>query len=775
MLKLLVSLSLLAILPIVAAEDSYIHLYMQATKLHASGNPDAIKTMKQAFDKAITAGDENYAECAAINGTEWLYQQNKVAAAGSYASDCHTDIEAMPRLTLPAARQQKRRIVLLGYKERGLQAEGKIGAAWKTNRQVAELLRGNKVTTESDGPSITVAEVANLPRTTADSGWRLLEREAEYLDLAGRTNEAKSMLDEAATTIKLQWVGWTDLQRFYPAKVLATRALLLDFLGYQLEAIEAQEELARMIINRPTFSNSYTNLKMNLLRNKSQWFGPSEEILNEARAVSTQAVAKSTKINMQTMLAKMELDLRESKEAIAALAKISDDAVSAGSAYEAFYGKRDHLQARLKAGEKNLDADFQTMLFVVRKQGNKRGEPTIYRDYGRYLLENERAFEALQMYREALRLTKTFGWTFHESALLASIIQCHFEMADRAGMILAMEALEKFLVDHPELPLDRRFDALTSLALFWSELGEVGKMQVAWDQATEASKSLPEYHTRWVTPALKEKIFHAQNKFMGKEPSAPPTIDVQPTSLTSLGLGTDPIRAHFSLINGGERAIQGYWIITGATASVTHQGKTWSSEGNSLSLRIPDRIAAGQVSAIIPQISTRGNTTATVQVAWENENQTAGRASLWELRWGQSEASQVILDASFLTSNPFRALSLFHEVAILPQSAAFVPCRIKSSVPLRLEYYESSSQALLAIDANGNGNFSEEGDLHLVNKDGQAAAMLSLPAGLKQTSLEVKLFSIDGKAPNPSGEEIILTTEVFRNNAWAIESINKLK
>ncbi len=772
MKKVFISFVLLAMLPLMAEADSYIHAYMQARKLHEAGDPGAIESMKQAFTKAIAAGDENYAECAAINGTEWLYHENKVAAAGAYASECHRAIEALPVLKLPAARQQIRRIVLLGYRERGLQAEGKIGAAWKTNRQVAELLRGKTIAIDADGPSITVAEVANLPRGIADSGWRVIEREAEYLDLAGRTNEAKVMLDDAAATIKRQWVGWSDQQRFYPGKVLATRAVLLDFLGYQTEAIAAQEELARLIIHRPTFVNSYVNLKMNLLRNQSQWSGPSEELLEQAKIISAQAVAKSTKLNVQTMIAKMELDLRNSQQALATLAKVAEDA---DSAYEAFYGKRDHLQARLKAGEKNLDSDFHAMLLEVRRQGNKRGEPTIYRDYGRFLLVNKRPSEALQMYREALRLTRTFGWTFHEAPLLTCLIECYYEMSDRAGMIAAMRELENYLSMHPELPMDRRFSAFTSLALFWSELGEVEKMQLAWDKASEAAKHIPEYQTRWVTPAHKQKILDAKGKFIGTQNDAAPKLDVQPSGLTSQGHGKDSIRAHFSLTNATARAIQGHWIITGAAVSVNHHGKTWNSENATTTLRIPDRIAAGDVAAIVPQVSAPASSSASVQVSWENEAQAAGKPSLWELRWGETAASQMILDASLLTSNPFRSLSLYHEVAILPHSAAFLPCRIKCSVPLRLEYYEFSSKELLAIDANGNGNISEEGDLHLVSKEGLAAAMLPLPATRKQTRLEVKLYSIDGKAPNPSGEEILLTIEVFRDNVWVAEAISKLK
>lgn len=132
-------------------------------------------------------------------------------------------------------------------------------------------------------------------------------------------------------------------------------------------------------------------------------------------------------------------------------------------------------------------------------------------------------------------------------------------------------------------------------------------------------------------------------------------------------------------------------------------------------------------------------------------------------------------DASSLSSNPFQSIALYHQVAILPQSPAFLPCRIRCSVPLRLEYYDAGSQVLLAIDANGNGNLTDEGDLHLVSKDGLAAAMLPLPAGMKHTTLKVKVYSIDGKAPNPSGEEILLTTEVFRDTQWVTESISKLR
>jgi hypothetical protein len=53
--------------------------------------------------------------------------------------------------------------------------------------------------------------------------------------------------------------------------------------------------------------------------------------------------------------------------------------------------------------------------------------------------------------------------------------------------------------------------------------------------------------------------------------------------------------------------------------------------------------------------------------------------------------------------------------------------------------------------------------------------MIPLPVGAKQTTLEVKVYSADGKAPNPSGEEMTLTTEIFRNDNWISEAVNTLR
>lgn len=756
-----------------AASDNYIHLYEQAINQLKAGQPQAIKVAQRCFDMSIAASDDNYANAIAINGAEYLYKFDKIVDAGKFAEQCNRVLDEMPDPRLSATRQQKRRIILLGYQERGLQMDGKLGAAWKVNRQVAEVIRGKKVTAESDGAAITIPEILGLSLSLQESAWRLVEREAEYLDLAGRSTEAIKLLDEAAIVIKESWPKWSSGQRFYPTKVLATRAVILDFLGFRIEAMAAQTELEQMLANQQPSINSYINLKMNLLRNQSQWFGPSVEYLRSARQLVSLAEAVSTQKNMRIMVAKMEMDFRESKEALAALQKAHRDSDPSRSAYEDFYSQRDLIQARQRIGEKNLDHEYQAMLLKVRQQGNKRGEPTVYRSYGQYLLDCDRPGDALPMFQEALRLTQSFGWINHQSTIHISIIQCHYRMSDRAGFLAAIGALEKFLSTHPTLPDERLHEAHSSLALYWSELGEAKNMQQHWNAAIKAGESLPEYQKSWITPALQKKILLAQGSFSDKQQQDAMPLQVQPASIASYGQSNTNIRASFTVVNTTKSIVHGHWIISGATATVTKDGKTWNSHNTEL--RIPDNIDPDETSILTPEVAQSSDSLAVITIAWESNNQKPGRASQWELKWGDVAESQTVMDASLLTSDPFRSLSLFHEIAIHPTSADAIPCRIVASQSLRIEYYDCRSQKLLAVDANGNGNFTEEGDLHFASKYGFGAAMIPLPVGAKQTTLEVKVYSADGKAPNPSGEKMTLTTEIFRNDNWISEAVNTLR
>lgn len=87
-----------------------------------------------------------------------------------------------------------------------------------------------------------------------------------------------------------------------------------------------------------------------------------------------------------------------------------------------------------------------------------------------------------------------------------------------------------------------------------------------------------------------------------------------------------------------------------------------------------------------------------------------------------------MLDASRLEANPFRSVALFHELAIPDGDQVGIAFRLRSSVPLRFEYLAADTHELVAIDANGNGDFNDAGDLHGCGPDGVTAAIYPIAA-----------------------------------------------
>jgi hypothetical protein len=107
-----------------------------------------------------------------------------------------------------------------------------------------------------------------------------------------------------------------------------------------------------------------------------------------------------------------------------------------------------------------------------------------------------------------------------------------------------------------------------------------------------------------------------------------------------------------------------------------------------------------------------------------------------------------------------------------PEGVSF---RLVSKVPLRFEYYDPSSQALLGVDANGNGDFTETGDLYFQGTSGTAAALVPATADDKSLGVEVRIFAIDGSLASPETENLIIAAEVFRDDKWSKEAEDTLK
>ena len=765
---------------IAAAEGSYIEEYYAARDLKETDPAAAAEGMLRSFHLAVSARNSDYATSAGLNACYLLYQKGNVVATGTLAREI---IDALQPLASDSLDHDSlRRVQLFGFLERGLLTEGKIGRAWQANRAAAETIRGKKVPADADGPSITLAEVIRLRPELRSYGWRLIERESQLLDYAGRSLDARELLDQTATFFGNDWKSKiTPIEHFYAFKLLTARAVIVDFLGDQQAALQAQQDLIATGQGIEGNLQSYLTLRLNRLRNVSQWDGPSEELITEARTIVEAMNPVGKAGGGARLLAKMELDLKDSQEALDALHADATNSASLGAWLDATYADRDNLVNRAKRGDGDLDAEFIALLKKVRAMGNKRGEPSLYREYGKYLLDKNRPAEAITLFVECLRLTRSFGWKLHEPAILNCLFDARFNAGDLAGARATLGELEAFLKANPDLPDSRRVRAETIRAIALAKLGNRVSAREALRLAREFGKNLPPYQIRWLTAEEETAIMAAVP--LSAKPSEPahadlPPLHVQPLEILSIASPGEAARTRFTLFNPTVHGIQGHLNIQGPGAIANDLGDRvrFVAGQPEATLEISRTIPSGAEAVVEVSLAAGpGTTEAKVRAAWQNPDQASGPLSTWEVSWDPAAKRSVVLDASRLEANPFRSVALYHELALPAGEAIGIPFRLRSPLPLRFEYYDSDTQALLAVDANGNGDFTETGDLHRRGPNDIAAAILAIPPTGGRLAVEVRIFAADGLPLIPAASTCLLEAEVYRDGAWSKEAEDTLK
>lgn len=734
--------------------------------------------MIQSFEHALAAGDHEYTSVAGLNACGIIYRQGKTVEAGKLARRVITALAPLHDDYPDSA--AVRRVQFFGYIERGLLAEGKIGAAWQANRGAAETLRGEIVAADADGPAITLAGIRGLQPELRSYGFRVIEREADLLDIAGRSNEALTLLNEAAEFFGNDWQQrFNSFEQFYVFKLLASRAELLDFLGEKEKAIELGTELATAV--KPTSNNnrqSLLTLRINLLRNRSQWDGPSEEFLREAREIASEMKREKIDNNVDRLVAKMEFDLKESREPLDAIRRNLLKNQDLGDAYEATYAGRDSLLARAQLGDPNLDSEFQAILKTLRSHGNKRGEPTLYRAYGVYLLQQKRPADAITLLAESLRMTRGFGWVLHEPGLLGSLVDARIAAGDPAGARATLAEFDAWITTHTDAPAARRATAVTARAEALAKLGDDTGAHAAFQLARKIAKDLPEYQRSALTAEAEERaIAQGRQPVAVAAASAAPLLSVQPLEIVGMAVPGAAARTRFSVFNPTAQSLQGRFVFTGPAAVVSPGGGvTFTAGGTAVTEGMPKILSAGGEAQVeVSVAAAKGVDAAAIQVAWENAGQKPGPTATWEVSWSPDASRSVVLDASCLEANPFRSVSLFHELAVPIGEAIGIPFRLRSTVPLRFEYFDAASHQLLAIDANGNGDFTEAGDLHIRGPKGVSAAIFPVAPAGKSVTAEIRIFATDGLPLFTTGSTLVLEAEVHRNGSWTKEAEDTLK
>lgn len=410
----------------------------------------------------------------------------------------------------------------------------------------------------------------------------------------------------------------------------------------------------------------------------------------------------------------------------------------------------------------------------MRGQGNKRGEPSIYKEYDDYLLDRGRPAEAISMFQESLRLERSFGLVLHEPHLLSRLFSARFAAGDRDGARATLAELEMFIAKYKhELPIARRVYAETLRAIALGKLGEKSAAKSALELARQLAVDLPPYRCVLLQPDKEAEIVDPVGKIPSVVTTTPAQLQIQPLEVVSTVSPGNDARRRFVATNSGAIGVTSQWIVSGPGVLAGSSNDVHFTAGKPVtSVRLPLIVRSGGEASLRVSISgADAMDFAKISVA---DAQNPEKIATWEVNWQAEPSSRIVLDASLLESNPFRSISLFHELAVPPGETVGIPLRLRSPVLLRLEYYDPTDQRLLAVDANGNGDFTDSGDYHSGSPTATACAVVPIHDASAQLAVEIRIFSITGE-PLAITPTMVLETEIYRNGGWVKEAESILK
>jgi tetratricopeptide (TPR) repeat protein len=644
------------------------------------------------------------------------------------------------------------------------EATTRQNTAWNQIREGVRTATGIQWTRQQPFPP-------GLAEITHDVILRTARYDAELLSSCARNHEALQLLEKIDRQAAEAGIDGT----LYRDQVLGEIASEYRFLGHWKKTLAMLDR----IVGRATPNHS-TGLtaRFNKAYWRSQYEGPLPAFLDEARAIADQLTADgriSHDRSTKRLLAKMAFAYRESGYDIGVLSKLVEESEQSGDRMEAIYARRDlAVQQRNQSDFASAEANLLGSLAEIRSLGRKRSEPSLYREYGILLLETGRSREAVQIFQEALRQTRAYGWTQHLPRLLLNLARAQAATGETGGLRATLSELER-LISSGLLEDDRQMDAGVAAAVCLQALGESAKARDVLARAVAAARKagVPSWLVGWAEQYHLDKIPVAI-----PPPQTDPAADLQPLTIKSATLPGEPAQARFFLSNYSNVVASGVLTLEGTSFL-----DTWNPETSILQVALEDSGARTfsqhpfhlqPSEEIVIQTSTPNGKPARLQLSWKGTGNVALSQSLWEVAQEEAGSPDVsVTNASLARLNAFYSVRIYHTLLRRGgPTGGPANIRVSASSPVYVELWNADKNTLLAVDATGNGEFSNEGDLLLGDSDHNGFPDLSCPTG-QGAGLELRIFPITRSKPAES--DIQLDVQLSGTEGWETSARNILR
>ncbi len=266
----------------------------------------------------------------------------------------------------------------------------------------------------------------------------------------------------------------------YANQVLSSLASELHFLGHWREC----KTVLHVLMNEPQIADySRSTARFNTAYWTSIIEGPDLALLEEARPIAfTGDEMKAGRRTQKRLLAKMAYNYKQEDFDVGAFARLIEESLHEGDKLEAITA-RANLGAILNDKRDFVSSEkaLITTLRELREIGRKAGEPSVYREYGCLLRDTGRLPDSLRILREAVRLTKSYGWTQHLPTLLGELAATQAMSGDNEGLQATLAELEHLMASGLLEP-ERQVFACEGIAYCQKSLGRDGKAQTTLTQ-----------------------------------------------------------------------------------------------------------------------------------------------------------------------------------------------------------------------------------------------------------------------------------------------------
>jgi tetratricopeptide (TPR) repeat protein len=766
------------------AHASTVELYQKAVSLCSAKNDEAaLPVFLEAAEAARNEGKASYLFSAYYQASFTAHRLSKNMESMRYAGEALLVAEQNRSGDWTRRRTNLiNEIELIGLLERGHGRLAQIGAAWNQHRRAVSRYR-EVFGLPADDRRLEPGDVARMTVDARPLGWRLIEREAHYLHETGQTTQAKSLLRSAIAAAESDLDARVHRQSFYPVKMVGSLASMEGFTGYDqlsLDLLQKEKELCKSWADR----SHLQRIEMNWLINFADLQGANDEIVKRADAVLAEATAAGS-INvaafkrMHTHIAARHLS---HEQRVARLLAAADESRRMENEEEHFFSSRDVLFEQAARNRPGLDGEFHAFLNQTRLQGNLRAEPRIYRRYGDWLRLQGRYADAIRTYRQALQLTLRFEWHPLVPQLYAKLGATYLADGQDEQARAMWAEVARYAVLHPDIPavtiLSARHIQLHAL-LRAGLLAEAALFAQEWYRYGVAQQ-VPSRSLAPFEPAVVKAYKPGTNPAAG---AASKHVLLHPTIITTVALPEQDAVTAVYLLNPDSKPASGTLAMRGPGPRVLDGGKdqlgiSFSVAGPEKSLALPLSLGGGdfvKIQLVMPPGRLPApEAPATIHLVWTDDATGQTRTMLWHYSQGGTAVNASVLEAAQVGFNPFIGLPVQHSVHIPEAGETPVAFRVRASSPLRIEYLDSTTGRLLAVDNNGNGDFTESGDFWTpVRGEKPGISSPALTAGKETSTATIEVWYFPNETTG-GDREIELSVELHQPAGWQQQAIDRL-